>query len=649
MHSALATFLLLLLFQIDVVSSSFDDDSDLATYVTVLVAQRPEFRAPLFNVTAYKPESITPGYWFTAPYASLYGETSSERYETCQVGPHIYDHEGNLVWSGACLVKNRPTCDFRVSTYYNSPSLSMVLAPDPRQEEEDPRGVGWIMDNHFELRKTVHMREMIPSFNMHEFNILDNGRTALVVTKDDGFQPISSGSKKIKVKISDNGFQEIDILTGEVLFSWDAMDHIPLSEAVVPPKSFDLENAPPWDFVHLNSVDKSAEGDYLISARHTSTIYKVSGEDGSIIWQLGGLSSSFDQNGFNFSYQHDARFQYQRGDITVISYLNNAADTITDTANYSSAQLVKLNTDSMTANLLSEWDRPDHNLTRLRGNVQVLDNGNAFVGWSANSYISEFTPEGELALEAQFLSERFATYRSYKFNFTGLPSEPPTLKAFAYGIDSSAESTSTVSYVSWNGATEVVSWDFYASANDSLAEEFTYIGSTNKTGFETMFTVDGYMGYIIAEGIDKDGNSLGQSPIEATELPSNWVSAPTAPWNSSNSNSSELDQGLFQASVEAINVWVGGGREPEVRIPLPVFILFFSFCALGTIFGVVYSLRHRVAWLCGTNYQSLDDTEQVDEVEERYLDIQKFEREEEDYVDRDGGYDTSDSASEDDR
>lgn len=472
-------------------------------------------------------------------------------------------------------MKNRPTCDFRVSSYYNSQSLSMVLAPDPRHEEEDPRGVGWIMDHNFELRKSVHMHDMIPSFNMHEFNILGNGRAALVVTKDPRFHNIPSpgtykpSSEEVEVEISHNGFQEIDILTGEVLFGWDAMDHVPLSETFVPLNVSEVgKPGQLWDYIHLNSVDKNFEGDYLISARHTSAIYKVSGEDGSIIWQLGGFNRSFEQIGFNFSFQHDARFQYQDGPITIVSYLNNAADKETETAEFSTAQLVKLDTDLMTATLISEWDRPDRNLTRLRGNVQVLDNGNIFVGWSENSYISEFTPDGELAFEAQFQSERFDTYRSYKFNFTGLPSEPPTLRSFAYGKDSSADSTSTVSYVSWNGATEVVSWDFYANANDTSVEDFTYIGNTNKTGFETMFTVDGYMRYVMVEGIDKDGNVLGNSSVQETELPSNWVSASL----SGDSSDNELDKSLFQASVDAIKGWVGDGRTAEGTGKVPNFL-----------------------------------------------------------------------------
>src|ERR1700744_3370003 len=77
---------------------------------------------------------------------------------------------------------------------------------------------------------------------------------------------------------------------------------------------------------HINSVDKNSEGDYLLSTRYTNAIYKVSGKDGSIVWQLGGDHNSFVMDGFNFSKQHDARFIEQNATTTIISFLDNASD-----------------------------------------------------------------------------------------------------------------------------------------------------------------------------------------------------------------------------------------------------------------------------------------------------------------------------------
>lgn len=68
---------------------------------------------------------------------------------------------------------------------------------------------------------------------------------------------------------------------------------------------------------HLNTVDRDANGDFLVTARHTDAIYKVSRRTGAILWQLGGVGSSFELQGFNFSRQHDARFVDANGTTTM--------------------------------------------------------------------------------------------------------------------------------------------------------------------------------------------------------------------------------------------------------------------------------------------------------------------------------------------
>lgn len=98
-------------------------DNDLTKFVT-----RPEIKAPLFNVTVYDADRITPGYWFIAPYAQIYQQTHpSKYYEPCQTGPAIYDHRGSLVWSGACKFRNQNTCDFRPWQFNNSLYMSAIF------------------------------------------------------------------------------------------------------------------------------------------------------------------------------------------------------------------------------------------------------------------------------------------------------------------------------------------------------------------------------------------------------------------------------------------------------------------------------------------------------------------------------------------
>jgi hypothetical protein len=126
-------------------------------------------------------------------------------------------------------------------------------------------------------------------------------------------------------------------------------------------------------------------------------------------------------------------------------------------------------------------------------------------------------------LEARFASSRYTSYRAYEFNFTGSPTETLSVATFTYGI--SLEIVTTLWYVSWNGVTEVASWNFYSAHN--MSDEFCFVGNISKIGFETMFMSSGHAPWTIAETISKDGRSLGQSLARKTDLRLQLNSPPT--------------------------------------------------------------------------------------------------------------------------
>ena len=108
------------------------------------------------------------------------------------------------------------------------------------------------------------------------------------------------------------------------------------------------------------------------------------------------------------------------------------------------------------------------------------------------------------------------TYRAYKFNFTSAPFEPPVLKGFAYG--ESPDRSVGVYYVSWNGATEVASWEFYNGEIDIL------LGRSSRTGFETTFQhSSNYVKRVYAKAISASGDVLGRTAVEDVESPAEWA------------------------------------------------------------------------------------------------------------------------------
>ena len=106
-------------------------------------------------------------------------------------------------------------------------------------------------------------------------------------------------------KIVDNIIQEIDIKTGAVLFEWHSFGNVSPNESHVPvPK----ERGSEWEYFHVNAIDIDRDGNFLLSARNTSTIYKVNRATGKIMWRLGGKKSDFKLGtGVRFDWQHSIR------------------------------------------------------------------------------------------------------------------------------------------------------------------------------------------------------------------------------------------------------------------------------------------------------------------------------------------------------
>lgn len=252
-------------------------------------------------------------------------------------------------------------------------------------------------------------------------------------------------------------------------------------------------------------------------------MYFISGADGSIIWQLGGNNSSFELDGFNFSRQHDARVRSQNESVVIISLLDNAKDgvaSVLPTANLSSMLIIALHLKEspMRASLLHRYERPDGEYTEARGSMQMFSNVNVQGGWGDNAYITEHTADGEMVYEAIWISSRFVNYRTYKFNFTGFPHEEIAVKS-TVSTTSRGELT-TVIHTSWNGATEVRAWRFWAFDHDRQGD--IILGSARKTGFETAFVCHGFYTAVLVEGLDSEGRSLGNSTYQPTETPLGW-------------------------------------------------------------------------------------------------------------------------------
>jgi hypothetical protein len=346
--------------------------------------------------------------------------------------------------------------------------------------------------------------------DIHEFQITPQ-QTALVLT--DGGVPNPTRGTPPPWQNWDCVVEEVDIATGTVLFEWHSADHIPADEAVIPPPSATASpgatstatSATPagsavapaqlvYDSVHVNSIELDRDGNLLVSARNTSTIYKVDRTTGAIRWRLGGKHSDFKMGaGTTFALQHDARRQPD-GTITIFDD-GTAPGT-------SRAIVLDIDEVALTATLVRSYGHPHAKLAMSQGNTQVLPNGNVFVGWGSTGYASEFSAAGQLLFDADF-SGSIQSYRCFRFPWIARPTQPPAL-----AVDPATNGT-VKAYASWNGATEVATWEVLGGTD---ASKLTSLGTFQRTDFETTLSVKPAGSLLAVRAIDANQVILGTSP-----------------------------------------------------------------------------------------------------------------------------------------
>ncbi len=90
---------------------------------------------------------------------------------------------------------------------------------------------------------------------LHEFLI--DGEDAWVTANKNIPMNLSKYGGAYNGALIDSAVQEYNLRTGKLLFDWDAIQHIPLSQsqASLPTNGF------PWDAYHVNSIDVSQKGE----------------------------------------------------------------------------------------------------------------------------------------------------------------------------------------------------------------------------------------------------------------------------------------------------------------------------------------------------------------------------------------------------
>ena len=153
----------------------------------------------------------------------------------------------------------------------------------------------------------------------------------------------------------------------------------------------------------------------------------------------------------------------------------------------------------MSATLVRAYTSPDKLVSTSQGSMQVLPNGNVFIGWGSEPFFSEFSNDGELLFNASFPSDD-ESYRAFRFPWSGHPSDQP-----AAALERGPGDKLTV-YASWNGATDVTTWQVLAGPNP---DQLKPLGSAPRQGFETTIAVRTTEPYVAVQAKNRSGRVLG--------------------------------------------------------------------------------------------------------------------------------------------
>jgi hypothetical protein len=385
--------------------------------------------------------------------------------------------------------------DLTLQSYEGKPALSwwqgVVTNTGATESGEDV-----VVNQHYNTIATLRGRD---GWVLTLHTMVISGDDAWVTANKDIPANLSKFGGAYNGALIDSAVQEYSLKTGRLLYNWDALDHIPKGEsyATLPTNGF------PWDAYHINALQLTANGTFLVSMRDTWAAYLVNIKTGKIEWTLGGKDSNFKFGpGAEFQWQHDVALQSP----SVVTMFDDHCCQLTGGGTYvtptgpSRGLVIKLNQQTHTAALVAQYGAGRNQNADYMGDVEPLQNGNVFVGWGSRPFLSEYSKAGKLLLDGYFPGSDLS-YRATVEPWVGLPLTSPS------GAVRRTSGRTTV-YASWNGATQVASWRVLAGNGSG---RLTLAASARKSGFETAIALHGSYARFEVEALSAAGRVLGTS------------------------------------------------------------------------------------------------------------------------------------------
>lgn len=148
------------------------------------------------------------------------------------------------------MFPDRKVFDFRPLMLDGTYHLALVT-PQDSEWHVFADGAALILDASYELVNSINSTEIGHKIDLHEFNIVDDGRRALVASKSPREDlKIPESVNWTGTRVMEIFFDEVDLRTSEHMFHWRASDHVDLTESSNPPPPAESEQKH-WDWLYV--------------------------------------------------------------------------------------------------------------------------------------------------------------------------------------------------------------------------------------------------------------------------------------------------------------------------------------------------------------------------------------------------------------
>lgn len=235
------------------------------------------------------------------------------------------------------------------------------------------RGKYFISDTNFNLIDSIAKPGHL--MDSHDLQINRQGECLYMFTADTllKLSSLLPNNRTDSAMLITTQIIEIRNKKGEIVFTWNPLKHIPLTDTRLSYYALDKKTSTGgWDWSHANSVRFTHEGNIVYSFRHLG-VGKINRHTGKLMWKLGGSTPAIPlpDNGEYFQ-QHD----FKELSPGIFSLFSNGDDD-----HYCRAIVYEIDESKLKARVMRTYSPNPPIMSLSMGNFDTYDNGLCLINY----------------------------------------------------------------------------------------------------------------------------------------------------------------------------------------------------------------------------------------------------------------------------